>query len=96
MAYRAPIAKLSALSKDTMPEGPIFGVATAAFPPAFARFVSAMFAQRSVLRSMLSVFQGSIGTVHFNLAARQQRRAKIGPVRNDKKRKGSRETNTSV
>lgn len=38
--YRAPIAPLNALSNDTMPDGPMLGVATGGFPPAFGRFVS--------------------------------------------------------
>lgn len=43
-AHRAPITPLRALSKDTIPEGPILGVAGGTFPPAFGRLVSAMLA----------------------------------------------------
>lgn len=40
--HRAPITPAKAFSKDTIPEGPMFGVAMGAFPPAFWRFVSAI------------------------------------------------------
>ena len=42
-AYRAPIAALKACSRDTKPEGPIFGVATGIFPPALGRLASAIY-----------------------------------------------------
>lgn len=64
--YRAPIAPLSASSKEPIPEGPIFGVATGTFPAAlFGRFVSAIFALRSSalvlwLRALCVANQGHI------------------------------------
>lgn len=41
-AHLAPIAPHSAASIDTIPGGPIFGVATGTLPPAFWRLASAI------------------------------------------------------
>ena len=53
-AHRAPMAPLSAVSRDTMLGTPTFGVATGTLPPAFWRFVSAMFRERYCARSCRS------------------------------------------
>lgn len=66
-AYRAPITPISAVSNETMPEGPMFGVATGVFPPAFWRLVSAIVALMPLEDSFLKL--GDFNLVQFEDAS---------------------------